>query len=148
MSAALPFPVRTRRAWLAVVLSLALFATGSAAAVTDLTFAGARWIWTPGTSAAGVDRVFRTSHVSPAGRTATRAEILITADDAYELGVNGTETGETAAEENSWQSHVHTSALSPDRTVFAVHVPNGADSPGALIAVVRRVLFGRDHHRF
>jgi alpha-L-rhamnosidase len=107
-------------------------------AVTDLTLAGASWIWTAGADAPGVDRAFRTSQVSPAGKTATRAEILVTADDAYELWVNGTEVGATEAAENSWQqSHFHTIALAPGRNVFAARVPNGADSPGAFIAVVR-----------
>lgn len=105
-------------------------------AVTDLTFTGAPWIWAAGEP--GADRAFRTTQVTPAGRTATSAEVLVTADDAYELWVNGTEIGATEAAENSWQqSHLHTSALAPERNVFAVRAANDADSPGGLIAVVR-----------
>lgn len=107
-------------------------------AVTDLNFTGARWIWTPGSSAPGEDRVFRGTQVSPAGRTATGAEVLITADDAYELWVNGREVGATDAAENSWQqSHFYEADLAPDRNVFAVRASNDANSPGGLIAVVR-----------
>ncbi|MBB4908535.1 family 78 glycoside hydrolase catalytic domain [Actinophytocola algeriensis] len=105
---------------------------------TDLTFAGASWIWTPGNSAPGEDRAFRATRVSPDGRTATGVEVLITADDAYELLLNGTEIGATEATENSWQqSQLHRAAAAPDRNVLAVRVRNGADSPGGLIAVVR-----------
>jgi alpha-L-rhamnosidase len=103
--------------------------------VTDLRLTGASWIWTAGTSS---DRAFRSTQVTPAGRTATKAEVLVTADDAYELWVNGTEVGSTDASENSWQqSQLHTSALSPDRNVFALRVTNDAASPGGVIAVVR-----------
>jgi alpha-L-rhamnosidase len=106
--------------------------------VTDLTLTGASWIWTGGDGAPGADRAFRATHVSPAGKTATKAEVLVTADDSYALWVNGTEIGSTEASDNSWQqSRFHTSALAPGRNVFAVRVPNGADSPGGLIGVVR-----------
>jgi alpha-L-rhamnosidase len=109
--------------------------------LTDLTFDGASWIWTPEASTAvapAEDRAFRTTRTSPAGKTATNAEVLITADDSYRLSVNGRVLGETAGANNEWQqSHLYETALRPDRNVFAVRTTNGEGSPAGLIAVIR-----------
>ncbi len=104
--------------------------------VTDLTFTGARWIWTP--EAPAEERAFRSTRVSPSGKAAVRAEVLITADDAYQLWVNGAKVGETEPYENGWQnSQFHEVELVAERNVFAVRASNGPGSPAGLIAVVR-----------
>ncbi|MEU6642794.1 family 78 glycoside hydrolase catalytic domain [Saccharomonospora sp. NPDC046836] len=109
--------------------------------LTDLTFAGASWIWTSDATTSGApagERAFRTTRVSPDGKTAATAEILITADDSYQLWVNGTKAGETDAVNNGWQqSRYHEVELEPARNVFAVRSTNDAGSPAGLIAVVR-----------
>ncbi|GAB3430702.1 family 78 glycoside hydrolase catalytic domain [Actinophytocola sediminis] len=106
--------------------------------VTDLTLTGAAWIWVAADSAPGADRAFRTSLVSQDGKTATGAEVLVTADDSYQFLVNGTEIGRSTSAENGWQqSHYYETDLAADRNVFAARVTNDADSAGGLIAVVR-----------
>jgi alpha-L-rhamnosidase len=105
-----------------------------------LTLDGASWIWTPEASSPppAEDRAFRTTSTAPAGKTATRAEILITADDSFRLWVNGRELGSSSGADNEWQqSRRFETALEPDRNVFAVRTTNGPGSPAGLIAKVR-----------
>lgn len=113
----------------------------SRGAVTDLSFDGAGWIWTPEQTrpvAPAEDRAFRTTRETPAGKTATGAEVLITADDSFRLWVNGRFVGATAGANNEWQqSHLYEVPLEPQRNVFAVRTTNGPGSPAGLIAVVR-----------
>ncbi|KRE30484.1 family 78 glycoside hydrolase catalytic domain [Agromyces sp. Soil535] len=106
----------------------------------QLTLSGASWIWTPEQNAPFAPaeaRAFRLTHDSD-GRVARNATVLITADDAFELWVNGTSLGSTQGAENEWQqSHLYTSALQPDGNVFAVRTVNGGNTPAGLIAKVR-----------
>ncbi len=105
-----------------------------------LTLDGASWIWTPESTSpppAG-DRAFRTTAVTPAGKAATGAKILITADDSFALWVNGRLLGSSSGANNEWQqSREFETALEPDRNVFAVRTSNGPGSPAGLIAKVR-----------
>jgi len=102
---------------------------------------GASWIWTPEAAspvAPAEPRAFRSTWDAPEGKTAVRAEILITADDLFRVWLNGDLLGETAGAENEWQqSHLYKVALRPDRNVVAVRTTNGAGSPAGLIAKVQ-----------
>ena len=100
-------------------------ARGSATPGADqgdaLTLDGASWIWTPEATdpPPAEDRgVPHHPHVTPAGKTATAAEILITADDSFRLWVNGARLGSTSGAENEWQqSHrFETDAATPTAT--------------------------------
>lgn len=106
--------------------------------VTDLTFAGASWIWAAEGRLPDQDRAFRIRQAAPHGATATRAEVLITADDSFTLWVDGAELGATEPVENGWQaSRFYETGLSGDTTVLAVRGTNDAVSAGAVLAVVR-----------
>ena len=106
--------------------------------ILDLT--GASWIWTPETGAPyapAEDRAFRYTLTAPEGKTAASADIVLTADDSYQLWVDGRLLGETAGAENEWQgSKAYTVALDGD-AVIAVRTTNGPNSPAGLIAKVR-----------
>ncbi|MEE6286865.1 family 78 glycoside hydrolase catalytic domain [Georgenia sp. MJ173] len=107
----------------------------------DLTFAGASWIWTADASTDGAPaepRAFRTELVTPSGKEAASADILITADDSFRLWVNGELLGETEGAVNEWQqSHLFTVPLEAGRNVVAVRTTNGPASPAGLVAAVR-----------
>ena len=105
-----------------------------------LTLDGASWIWTPESTSPPPpeDRAFRTTHMTPAGKTAASAEILITADDSFRLWAGGRLLGSSSGANNEWQqSRLFETALEPDRNVFAVRTTNGPGSPAGLIAKVR-----------
>lgn len=106
-----------------------------------LTVDGSSWIWTPEETrpeAPAEDRAFRTTRVSPPGREAVSAEVVITADDSFDLVVNGRRIGRTEGATNEWQqSRRYDVDLAPDRNVFAVRTTNGPGSPAGLIARVR-----------
>ena len=109
--------------------------------LTDLALQGSSWIWTPEATtpvAPAEPRAFRRTIDSPDGKTATRAEILLTGDDLFRLFVNGELLGESSGATNEWQQgRLFTAELEPDRNVVAVSTDNGADSPAGLVAVVR-----------
>jgi hypothetical protein len=106
--------------------------------VTDLTFDGAAWIWAAVGELPDQDRAFRLTQAAPHGASATRAEILITADDSFTLWVDGDEVGGTEPVENGWQaSRFYDVDVAGDRTVVAVRGTNDAVSPGAVLAIVR-----------
>ncbi|KAA1420726.1 Bacterial alpha-L-rhamnosidase [Mumia zhuanghuii] len=107
----------------------------------SLDMSGASWIWSSDATtggAPGEPRAFRRAWDAPEGKTATSAEVLITADDSFRVWLNGELLGETQGAENEWQqSHLYKAALKPDRNVIAVRTTNGAGSPGGLLAKVR-----------
>lgn len=110
--------------------------------VTDLTFAGASWIWLAEGELPDQDRAFRLTQAAPDGASATKAEILITADDSCTVWVDGAEVGATEPAENGWQAaRFYEADLSGNSTrgstVVAVRGTNDAVSPGAVLAVVR-----------
>ncbi len=102
---------------------------------------GASWIWTPEAGAPvapGEPRAFRTTLTTPSGKTASSADVLMTADDSFRLLVNGTVVGETSGAVNEWQqSHLYSVDLAASRNVLAVRTTNGAGSPAGLVAAVR-----------
>ncbi len=106
--------------------------------VTDLTFDGASWIWAAEGALPDQDRAFRVTRPAPDGASATRAEVLITADDSFTLWVDGVEVGATEPVENGWQSsRFYETDVSGDTTVVAIRGTNDAVSPGAVLAVAR-----------
>lgn len=106
-----------------------------------LTLSGSTWIWTPEAAAPvapGEPRAFRRTLESPDGKTATRAEIVITADDSFRLSVNGALLGATEGASNEWQqSHRFFADLDARRNTIAVQTTNGAGSPAGLVAAIR-----------
>jgi hypothetical protein len=106
-----------------------------------LTFANTPWIWTSEAStsqAPGEPRAFRIVKPTPADKTATSADILITADDSFALTVNGAPVGATEGAVNEWQqSHLYEVDLNGASNVFAVRTTNGAGSAAGLIAKIR-----------
>ncbi|MFD2024414.1 family 78 glycoside hydrolase catalytic domain [Promicromonospora aerolata] len=106
--------------------------------VTDLTFDGASWIWLAEGELPDQDRAFRLTQAAPEGTSATRAEVLITADDSFTLWVDGAELGGTEPVDNGWQgSRFYEADVSGSATVVAVRGTNDAVSAGAVLAVVR-----------
>ncbi|MGO2519744.1 MAG: family 78 glycoside hydrolase catalytic domain [Microbacterium sp.] len=103
----------------------------------QLNFDGVPWIWSQEDStgsAPGEPRAFRYTHESPDGKTASKADILITADDSFRLWAGGSLLGATEGAVNEWQqSHQFTADLAGDENVFAVRTTNGANSPAGLI---------------
>lgn len=106
-----------------------------------LTVDGASWIWTPESTtpvAPAEDRAFRKTLVTPGGREAVSAEVVMTADDSFDLVVNGRRIGRTEGAVNEWQqSRRYEVDLEPARNVLAVRTTNGPDSPAGLIAKIR-----------
>lgn len=112
-----------------------------AAQEEQLTFDGASWIWTPEQGAPyapAEPRAFRKVIDAPTGKSATSAEIVLTADDSYELWVNGEPIGKTAGAENEWQgSKRYVVDLAANQNTFAVRTTNGPNSPAGLLLVAR-----------
>jgi len=108
---------------------------------STLTLAKTPWIWTQEAStgtAPGEPRAFRITKATPSGKTATTADILITADDSFALSVNGAAVGQTEGAVNEWQqSHLYEVDLAATSNLFAVKTTNGAGSAAGLIAKIR-----------
>ncbi|GAA3891797.1 hypothetical protein GCM10022381_37050 [Leifsonia kafniensis] len=106
-----------------------------------LTFANSDWIWTPEAGAPvapGEDRAFRKPLDSPAGKQAKKAEIFITADDSYQLWINGRLIARTEGASNEWQgSKRYVVDLDGSKNVIAVRTTNGAGSAAGLLMVGR-----------
>ena len=94
--------------------------------------AKAKWIWTPeGNPAAAAPvgkRFFRRVFTIDGGSQIASAQVLMTADNAFECWVNGRRVG---AGENFKQSYPMNvaAALKPGTNVLAVAAVNGADNP-------------------
>ena len=94
--------------------------------------AGAQWIWTaegnPASGAAPGVRHFRRSVVLPANRKVVQAMVVATADNAFELSVNGTR----AAQGDNWEKPVTADIAALLRTgenLLTVRATNGGDLP-------------------
>ncbi|KAG5651061.1 hypothetical protein H0H81_010043 [Sphagnurus paluster] len=110
-------------------------------------FRAASWIWTsesdPPNAPPG-DRAFRKTYISPNGKTATSALILITADDQFSLYVNGNLVGSSPTTPEIWKSsQKFTVPLSRSSNLFAVRATNlpdighGGDGPAGLLASIQ-----------
>lgn len=110
------------------------------------TFNAASWIWTKETefpNAPPGDRAFRKTYATPSGKVATSAEVLITADDLFDLYLNGQLVGSASNATDSWKSaEIFNVNLSSDSNLFAVRGTNrpavgGGDGPAGLIAAIQ-----------
>ncbi|KAJ7611617.1 lectin [Roridomyces roridus] len=116
---------------------------GPTAQVIDaptLSIANASWIWTNevvGGNAPSGNRAFRRTYTPPPGQTPTSATIIISADDAYSLYVNGVLVGSG----NSWgTAQTYSIGLAPAANyVFAVFAQNQGTTPNpaGLIAAIQ-----------
>ncbi|KAF7353672.1 hypothetical protein MVEN_01052100 [Mycena venus] len=108
-------------------------------AVPTLSLTNANWIWTSevvnGVTPPG-PRAFRRTYYPPTSQTATSATIIMVADDAYSLYVNGILVGSG----NNWQvAQKYTVTLLPARSVvFAVYASNAGtvNNPAGLLAAI------------
>ena len=96
------------------------------AADLDFTSTNAQWIWIPGRAADGItyppgNVSLRRDYYPTNGKTPLSAEILITADNAYTLWVNGEEIG---AQANFHQAFRYCVPLESGCNVFAVEGQN------------------------
>jgi hypothetical protein len=104
-----------------------------------LSLTNANWIWTKevvnGVAPPG-PRAFRRTYTPPTGQTATSATIIMDADDAYSLCVNGILVGSGSG----WQTaQEYTVNLSPAPNVlFAVYAQNlnPGGGPAGLLAAI------------
>ncbi|KAK7437232.1 hypothetical protein VKT23_018674 [Stygiomarasmius scandens] len=104
-----------------------------------LSLAPARWIWTnelttPGGAVPITPRAFRTSITLPPGQTSASAEVLIVADGAYSLYINGRFVG-TGVDFHSAQRFSIDNIQGP-QIVVAVYALNGGllPNPAGLLA--------------
>lgn len=113
--------------------------------VPPLEFANSIWIWSSETNppeAPAEPRAFRKTFVTPTGKTAQSATILITVDDDFTLYVNGALLG--SPESADWQTAlIFYPGLDPASNLFAIRADNlpdatsGGDSPAGLLATIR-----------
>jgi HEAT repeat protein len=105
----------------------------------QITFAGAKWIWSPPAEKATLESFqggtvyFRATVEVPANPKMRTAEILVTADNLFSLYVNGL----AAAESENWSQpkRVDLAArLVPGRNVIAVEATNTAMGPAGMVA--------------
>ncbi|KAF7348104.1 hypothetical protein MSAN_01763000 [Mycena sanguinolenta] len=99
-----------------------------------LNLTGSAWIWSTANAnnSAAVGSVgFRKTVTSPIGKTATSATVLVTADNTFQLWVNGQYIGappfdnNTAGTIGSWEfAQLFTVALTPSTNVFTVFATN------------------------
>jgi alpha-L-rhamnosidase len=114
---------------------------GARQTLPQLSLGGANWIWypdgDPADSVPAGTRYFRRTFDLPAGEQISAAELQITADDAFTVYVNGTETAQSPAVANSWStaSIVDVSAaLRPGSNIIAVDAVNTNAGPAGLLA--------------
>ncbi|KAJ7205537.1 hypothetical protein GGX14DRAFT_568872 [Mycena pura] len=110
---------------------------------STLTLAGTQWVWTnivaPGGQALPIStRAFRRTITLPSGQSAAGANILITADDAYTLYVNGVQVGSGSSWEVA-QHYVVNFSSEPNEIVFAVLGNNTVDNSPAGIIVAAEI---------
>jgi alpha-L-rhamnosidase len=104
-----------------------------------LSLTGANWIWYPeGSPASGAPvatRYFREEVDIPANETLARANFLVTADDQWQVYVNGQEAGQSSGQANAW-TQAQELDITPDlhsgANTIAVAATN-AGGPGSWI---------------
>ncbi|HON48042.1 MAG TPA: family 78 glycoside hydrolase catalytic domain [Kiritimatiellia bacterium] len=116
----------------------------NAATRPDCDLAGAQWIWTGDApsleqAAQGV-RYFRRVFDAPRGAQDAPVLLALTADDEYEVFINGKRAAKTWGHfnESRWMRFQDVSALiKPGRNLIAATVKNKAPGPTALLAVLK-----------
>ncbi|KAF9530982.1 bacterial alpha-L-rhamnosidase-domain-containing protein [Crepidotus variabilis] len=106
------------------------------------TFDGATWIWTSDTqtnppNAPAGPRAFRKTFVTPTGKKAVSATVLLTADDAFTLYANGASVGSSPATVDTWKSgQIFTiNTLNSNSNLFAIGASNTGDAAGVLATI-------------
>ena len=103
-----------------------------------ITFESCKWVWFPEAggsaqkSAPKGTRFFRGYVTIPAGRTVSRARLLVTADDQFTLLVNGKSAG-SGAGFNAPQIAELTNHLVAGKNSLAIAATNGSPSPAGLV---------------
>ena len=107
-------------------------------------FAGASWVWSPGSTTAGAPpgpRWFRGQTVLPAGRTVTRARLVATADDDFTLYLGGRQVLHALEQVDGWKLGRYADVTEQVRAagervvlaVLATNRGNVAINPGGLL---------------
>jgi len=114
---------------------------GARRALPQLSLGGANWIWypdgDPASSAPAGVRYLRRAFDLPAGEPTGRAELQITADDAFTVFVNGAEVARSPAVANSWSTASIvdvSSVVRPGANLIAVEAVNTSAGPAGLLA--------------
>ncbi len=103
-----------------------------------LSFEGCPWVWypEPGKNAQQSvpkgTRVFRHTLALPSDRVVHRARFLLTADDGFELFVNGKPAGRGAGYNQPQVAEI-TNHLVPGKNTLAISATNGSDGPAGLV---------------
>ncbi|KAF9033007.1 hypothetical protein BJ165DRAFT_1534886 [Panaeolus papilionaceus] len=119
---------------------LAVFIASCATQALAIDFNSANYIWNnegspgPGGNMPVGSRAFRRAAYAPRGKRTFSADILITADNAYELYVNEVKVGTGSALNVAQLYHV---PLTRGCNVFAVNATNTATVPAGLIATIK-----------
>ncbi len=118
--------------YLTAIISLLSLTTNFVVRAADLDFSttNAQWIWVPGRASDGItyppgNVSLRRDFYPTNGKTPLSAKILITADNAYTLWVNGEEIGSQA---NFHTAYRYCVPLEPDCNVFAIEAENAPSS--------------------
>ena len=116
----------------------------NAATRPECDLAGAKWIWTGdaaslGQAAAG-KRYFRKAFDAPKGAQDAPVLLALTADDEYEVFINGQLATKTWGHINEWRWMRFVDVakfIKPGRNLIAVTVTNGKPGPTGLLAVLK-----------
>jgi hypothetical protein len=104
-----------------------------------LGFARATWVWTDVVPASGIlpvgSRAFRRTFIPAPGQVPQAAKIIITADNAYTLYVNGVTVGSGTTFKTA-QSYTVNFASAPTEVVLAVLATNTAASVAGLLVAM------------
>ena len=102
-----------------------------------LTFDGCKWVWhpqpgaNPREAAPKGTRVFRSTVAIPAGHVIRRARFLITADDSFDLFVNGISAGRGVAFNQPQVAEI-ANFLTPGQNTLAISATNASKGPAGL----------------
>ena len=112
-------------------------------------FGGTSWIWypegDPASTAPQATRYFRRTLDLPAGATVSTARFLLTADDDFDLYVNGRKIASSPRVTDSWKQSMLVdvaSALHPGTNTIAVAAENTSPGPAGLLGRLRVGLAG------
>ncbi|KAJ6512346.1 hypothetical protein DFH09DRAFT_1374198 [Mycena vulgaris] len=102
-------------------------------AARDLGFSASEWIWTA-TTVPGATRALRKDFTPPFGKSLVAADIVIAANSAATLFVNGELAGTSNA--NRYARRLCVSLL-PSFNVFAINATTGSTTTGAVLAAIQ-----------
>jgi len=138
----------TARDWF-IRAALLLGFLGTLARAADLSWEGSYWIWGLEPPGAPLEAIpaqacyFRTSLAVTERARIRSAELLVTADNLYEVSLNGQRIGGNTDQPNDWNRPKRfdvAGTLTAGDNTLAVEAVNTAPGPAGLILVVRVVL--------